>query len=200
MRPSPDVSASRTMSSISAASKVSPRTQRSSSGEMRPLLSRSKRMKVWRSTCSCACTWPAMVAARNSVYSISVSPAASRPANSVVASAPSTQKFSSRRPLSSLSVMVPRFCVSMRRNCSRSSAWSSVDRDQAIIQSTVRRKCDAREKLCKLERMSGSMRTPAAWCRLRIQACSRAACAVRRCAGLRTRSSFTNCCAVVESL
>mmetsp|Transcript_147630 Transcript_147630/g.411191 ORF Transcript_147630/g.411191 Transcript_147630/m.411191 type:complete len:247 (-) Transcript_147630:670-1410(-) len=199
--PSPEVSTSRISSSISAPSKVSPRMARSSSAEMRPLPSSSKRWKVRRRTSSCTFTRPSSAAARNSVYSISSLLSESKLLKRLSASELSIAKLSLRTAFISWSVMLPRFCASIRRNWSRSSSCSSVDRHQAIMQSAARRKCEARAKFRKHPRMSASMFCAApVRCRPLIQGCSRACAAESRASGSSTSKDWTKSCASGESL
>mmetsp|Transcript_9550 Transcript_9550/g.28742 ORF Transcript_9550/g.28742 Transcript_9550/m.28742 type:complete len:221 (+) Transcript_9550:478-1140(+) len=187
------------MSSKSALSNASPRMLLRSCVEMRPVWLQSRRENVFRRTSSWALMRPISAAARNSVYSISWLLSVSRLWNSAWASLQPMQNLSSRICLSSLWVMVPLFCVSSRRNCSLSSARSSADSDQAIIDSTARRKWEACAKFCRLRRMVVSMRVSLRDSRPLIQGCSSALDAVSRREVSLTNNDRTKSCAQCDS-
>mmetsp|Transcript_2818 Transcript_2818/g.8427 ORF Transcript_2818/g.8427 Transcript_2818/m.8427 type:complete len:218 (-) Transcript_2818:778-1431(-) len=185
---------------MSEPSKLSPRTSRSSSGEMRPLSSRSKRQKVlWRRP-SYAFTRPTSAAARNSLYSISWLLPESSMLNRCSTSQPSRWKFSLRIAFRSLSLMVPLFFTSSRRNCSLSSAWSSVVSDQAIMDSAARRKREASAKVRRESTMPASILELTARWRPLIQGCSNAWAAVSLSSGSFCSKLRTKVCASSESL
>mmetsp|Transcript_2816 Transcript_2816/g.8420 ORF Transcript_2816/g.8420 Transcript_2816/m.8420 type:complete len:239 (-) Transcript_2816:778-1494(-) len=200
MCPSPEVSTARISSSMSEPSKLSPRTSRSSAAEMRPLLSRSKREKVLRSRPSCAFTRPTSAAARNSLYSISSLLSESSMLKRYSASQPSTWKFSLRAALRSPSLMLPLLRVSSSRNCSLSSACSSVVSDQAIMESAARRKREASAKVRRESTMPASMLELSVRWRPLIQGCSNAWAAVSLSSGSFCSKLRTKVCASSESL
>mmetsp|Transcript_98957 Transcript_98957/g.308369 ORF Transcript_98957/g.308369 Transcript_98957/m.308369 type:complete len:293 (-) Transcript_98957:800-1678(-) len=197
--PSPEVSAAWSSSSTPMPPKLAPSTSFSSSWVTAPLSSRSKRAKVLRIRSSGTLSRPSNAAATNSLYSISRLPLESSIANKCSDSLPSTWKRSWRIFSRSLSVMLPRLCTSMSRNCSRNSICSSADNDQAIMLSAARRKCEASANARKLPRMPVSMPELLARWRPLIQGWSNASEAVSRPCGFCTSNAWMKDCAGLES-